>query len=607
VGAAPGRSVVAPGSLGRRWSGLLACLVHAHAPSELRLAGFVPVTAAADWDWVKWLPHTRPTDTGGGFARAACSVVTEPAALSAVLAGLGAAETTTLLLLDGWAPGGPLAGVPGLAGVLDGPGARLRVLVLCEAERDVPASASAVLRVGRGADGTVSAWLTTGGAAPTVLRLVPELPAPAELVDLGRRLAPLRDAGGFVTAGGGTVRLLDLLGEDTAAGLTPEAGWLRPADLAEGDAGHAVALVNADQDGTARPRAAATSMDSTRPMVELDLKEAAAGGQGPHGMLVGATGSGKSELLRTLLASLAAAHDPELFAFIGVDFKGGAAFAELAGLPHCAGLVTNLAEDLALVERVRLAVEGELARRQQALRDAGGVDTLAEYQGLRAGGHRDADGVPLPALPWLLLVVDEAAELLAARPEFLETFVTVGRLGRSLGVHLLFATQRLDEGRIRGLEGYLRYRLCCAPSPRRSPGRCSARRRRRRCPPSRAWAICVSTGIRCGCAPRCPRHRSGPPRRRGWRRTCDRSRCSRRRTSRGPVWWPAVEATSRRWSSGSRACPASRWRTRCRWRRCPSPCPPASLRRCRRAVGWPPGSGSWTAPSSSARTCSRWT
>ena len=99
--------------------------------------------------------------------------------------------------------------------------------------------------------------------------------------------------------------------------------------------------------------------DNGAPMV-LDFKEAAAGGMGPHGMLVGATGSGKSELLRSLTAALAARHDPALLNLLLIDFKGGAAFADLAHLPHVAGLVTNLADDLSLVDRMQLALAGEL-------------------------------------------------------------------------------------------------------------------------------------------------------------------------------------------------------------------------------------------------------
>ncbi len=186
--------------------------------------------------------------------------------------------------------------------------------------------------------------------------------------------------------------------------------------------------------------------------LHLDLAEAAQGGDGPHGLVVGATGSGKSELLRTLVLGLAVAHPPDRLNLVLVDFKGGATFAGLASLPHVAAAVTNLADDLTLVDRMEDALAGELLRRQELLSSLG-LGSVREHALAREQG---GDLAPLPSL---LVVVDEFAELLAARPQFLEVFTTLGRLGRSLGVHLLLASQRLDEGRLRGLEAHLSYRI----------------------------------------------------------------------------------------------------------------------------------------------------
>ncbi|HEV3495671.1 MAG TPA: type VII secretion protein EccCb [Actinomycetes bacterium] len=188
--------------------------------------------------------------------------------------------------------------------------------------------------------------------------------------------------------------------------------------------------------------------------VVLDLKEAAEHGIGPHGLVVGATGSGKSELLRTIVVGLAATHPPGRLAFVLVDFKGGAAFADLARLPQVAGLITNLQADVSMVDRALAALKGELARRQRLLHLAGNLPDLRAY-----GARRAADP-ELEPLPSLLVVVDEFGELLAARPEFLDLFSAIGRVGRSLGMHLLLASQRLDEGRLRGLESHLRFRIC---------------------------------------------------------------------------------------------------------------------------------------------------
>jgi S-DNA-T family DNA segregation ATPase FtsK/SpoIIIE len=190
--------------------------------------------------------------------------------------------------------------------------------------------------------------------------------------------------------------------------------------------------------------------------IMLDIKESSTGGMGPHGMLIGATGSGKSELLRTLVLGLAARHEPEELAFVLVDFKGGATFAKLDRLPHSAGMITNLERDPSLVDRMLEALHGELERRQRVLHEAGGFDRADEYRAHRTA-HPEEGLEPLPAL---LLVVDEFGELLTAKPEFSDLFATIGRVGRSLGVHLLLSTQRLEDGKVRKLEGHLRYRLC---------------------------------------------------------------------------------------------------------------------------------------------------
>ncbi|MGW1274176.1 type VII secretion protein EccCb, partial [Streptomyces sp. NPDC002491] len=187
--------------------------------------------------------------------------------------------------------------------------------------------------------------------------------------------------------------------------------------------------------------------------VELDIKEAAQGGMGPHGMLIGATGSGKSELLRTLVLALALTNSSETLNLVLVDFKGGATFLGLEELPHTSAVITNLADEAALVERMRDAVHGELIRRQELLRAAGNYSSALDYEKARAAG------TPLAPLPSLFIVVDEFSELLAAHRDFMDLFVMIGRLGRSLGVHLLLASQRLDEGRMHQLESHLSYRI----------------------------------------------------------------------------------------------------------------------------------------------------
>ncbi|MDN5724536.1 MAG: type VII secretion protein EccCa [Propionibacteriales bacterium] len=189
----------------------------------------------------------------------------------------------------------------------------------------------------------------------------------------------------------------------------------------------------------------------------LDLKESAALGMGPHGICIGATGSGKSEMLRTLVLALALSHSPEDLSMILVDYKGGATFDPFTGLPHVAGIMDNLADEAQLIERARASISGEVIRRQEQLRAAGSV-SISHYRELRAERGRTG-GQPLPPMPHLFVVIDEFGELLTAEPDFIDLLIQIGRIGRSIGVHLLLSSQRIESGKLRGLDTYLSYRI----------------------------------------------------------------------------------------------------------------------------------------------------
>ncbi|MCF4005948.1 type VII secretion protein EccCa [Corynebacterium uropygiale] len=254
-------------------------------------------------------------------------------------------------------------------------------------------------------------------------------------VDLARRMSPYERP---------SARSRESAPGDAHTGLL---GLLGIADLAK-----------VDMDTLWEPRGQANlaipfGIDDGGAPVILDIKESAKGGMGPHGLCIGATGSGKSETLRTLVVSLVATHSPREVNLVLVDFKGGATFLGLERLPHTSAVITNLEEESILVERMHDAISGELHRRQEVLRRAGNFANVSEYN---AACSEREDLEPMPAL---FIVVDEFSELLGQHPDFADLFVAVGRVGRSLHVHLLLASQRLEEGKLRGLDSHLSYRL----------------------------------------------------------------------------------------------------------------------------------------------------
>jgi len=155
---------------------------------------------------------------------------------------------------------------------------------------------------------------------------------------------------------------------------------------------------------------------------------------GPHALVAGTTGSGKSEFLQALVISLALANRPDALNFVLIDYKGGSAFADCARLPHTVGMVTNL--DARETERALASLDAELKRRERVLRDEIGAKDVD------AAWDKDADAAAKLGLARLMIIVDEFAELKTELPDFINGLVRIARVGRSLGVNLVLATQR---------------------------------------------------------------------------------------------------------------------------------------------------------------------
>ncbi len=404
-----------------------------HSPDDLVVALVAAPERQAAWDWLKWLPHAqypRRTDTAGALRLAFTDMRELEELLGEDLTGrprhsAEARPLTTaphvLVLLDG----GEVPPTSQLLGV--GP----QATTVVDLSGTVPRDAGRWLLC---LDVTQTSVEVSRGASTTPLGS-PDRMSLAQAEGLVRQLSPYRLLAHSVAEEplARSMELHDLLGVGDVATVDVRTAW-RP---------------RPPRDQLRIP----LGLGPDGSVVELDVKEAALEGMGPHGLIVGATGSGKSELLRTIVAALALTHSSEELNFVLVDFKGGATFASQDRLPHTSAVITNLVHELPLVDRMRDALSGEMVRRQELLRAAGNYVNRHEYEKARLAG------TPLDPLPTLLVVVDEFSELLEKKPDFIDLFIQMGRIGRSIGVHLLLASQRLEEGKLRGLDTYLSYRI----------------------------------------------------------------------------------------------------------------------------------------------------
>ncbi|MEU7832129.1 type VII secretion protein EccCa [Nonomuraea sp. NPDC049129] len=410
-----------------------------HSPDDLRIMVCAGQEWMGHWDWVKWLPHALHPDEvdAAGPVRLMAENMSE-------LDRLVGAE---LKERARFRPGSPADALPYHVLIVDGghvphdsqlgTDAIQGVTVIDLSGATGPVEEKAMLRLEIQPDGFHMIKLDHAGKENKTRLGNPDKLDYLRAEGLARQLAPLRAS---ATSGGEVedvlavnTTLTDLLGIGDPMRLDPALTW--------------------------RPRAGRNrlrvpiGLGADGRMVELDIKESAQGGMGPHGLVIGATGSGKSELLRTLVLGLAVTHSSEILNFVLVDFKGGATFLGLDTLTHVSAVITNLEDELPLVDRMYDALHGEMVRRQELLRSAGNYASLRDYERARE------QGAALAPMPTLFVVLDEFSELLSAKPEFIELFVMIGRLGRSLGVHLLLASQRLEEGRLRGLDTHLSYRI----------------------------------------------------------------------------------------------------------------------------------------------------
>jgi len=384
-----------------------------HAPGELAIAVITGMDTAADWEWASWLPHVRPWSSALACRRLFATDAAQAAARVSELLDIVAERATErrALLGDGPPPGRAvlvvldgarrLRGVPGLAQLLaDGPAVGIYTVCFDGEETALPDECRATLVAS--ADAATRATVRRPGLAPVEDVLIDGLTL-ARAGVAARALTPIRALGGS----DGDTELPERVRFTELIGLSADPDAVRRAW---------------NESPTGRSSRAVIGVSGDGPLI-VDLVK-----DGPHGLVTGTSGAGKSELLQTLVASLALANTPDALTFVLVDYKGGSAFGPCADLPHCVGMVTDL--DGHLVSRALDSLSAELRRREGLFAEAGAKD-IDDYWA-RTGAR----------LPRLVIVVDEFASLVEEIPDFVPGVVGIGMRGRSLGVHVVLATQR---------------------------------------------------------------------------------------------------------------------------------------------------------------------
>lgn len=394
-----------------------------HSPAEVVLAAFCGPRSWRDWEWLKWLPHVSSAHSPLSGPHLVMGA--EAAALLGQLEDLtrapggqqpdGHGSPVRVVVLIDSATTADRARLVELSRT--GPAAGIHCIWLAPRAEDLPAACTAYVNVHGNRSATIGDSLagnsTSGISAETVDR--------GTALSFSRTMSPLIDAGAVLADDSDLPRAVSWLelhgprlASDPAAVIER---WQESRSILTGPA--------AGSPGRRRPGTLrAVVGQAAGELHALDLRL-----HGPHALLGGTTGAGKSELLQTWILAMAAAHSPQRVNFLLVDYKGGSAFSDCVKLPHTVGLVTDLNPHL--VKRALTSLGAELTYREHLF----GQKKVKDLEELE---KTDDPGAP----PSLVIVVDEFAALVQEVPEFVNGVVNVAQRGRSLGLHLVLATQR---------------------------------------------------------------------------------------------------------------------------------------------------------------------
>ena len=406
----------------------LAQIAVLHSPQDVQIFLLSSDQYYLSWKWLRWLPHTNIEQTGGQPTNLAFGNESNRTMITTLSKVLDQRQPKKSSDSEETSPniGGPYYFIlfDDEVSIRDEPAYNVLVttgrerkaiaVILCDKLEDVPSECQAVIQI---SDQNEFVYAKVGPEG-VKQKGKPETCTLVQVDNLSHSLIPialrtLSQASRIPTR----INLLQAYNVERIQDLKIKSAWMRLPD----EHGRLPFKISVGSESLVMP-------------LSLDLSE---NRDGPHGIIAGTTGSGKSELLQTLVAALAFEHHPYFVNFLLVDFKGGSTFGVFAELPHTVGLISNL--DKASALRALDAIKAENLRRQAYLKNLG-IEDIADYhRKLSSLGYLPANWVPLPHL---FIIVDEFAQLAVDMPNFLPELVATVRVGRSLGLHLILATQR---------------------------------------------------------------------------------------------------------------------------------------------------------------------
>jgi len=416
-------------------------LVTHHSPDEVKIVSFYSEEEAEQWNWMRWLPHVwddqrqmRFLATNRGQAREVVDYLYE--LLNRRLRNKKG-ETFSDAQLPYWVF---LISDPTLIEdevilpliIKEAEKLGVRTLFLADSKEKLPMQCRAILEIHRG-KGVLreTNLLQKEGEMRWEYLFQPDAVSVEFADQAARALAPVRLKVNKSHEIPQLLTLFDLFGIQELDELDIQERWTQnrfpntlPVSVGMGAAGKKVPLNIHDK---------------------IERK-----GHGPHGLIAGTTGSGKSEVIQSLIAALAVNYHPHDIVFLLIDYKGGGMSNTFEKLPHLVGSITNL--DGNLIERAKVSLRAELMRREKVLKEAGNLQHIDEYNKSPLSKENP--------LPHLVIIIDEFAELKKEQPDFMNELISIAAKGRTLGVHLILATQKPSGVVDDKIWSNARFRIC---------------------------------------------------------------------------------------------------------------------------------------------------